>query len=104
MKIYISTPVTSRKEQNLTCEHITTKTVVRKSVYMDRSNKYDRNGKRYIHNRWRADVRLLGPDGAGRIRARFSDYNQALRWLKGMTPSRSMSNITGCTASTGSCG
>lgn len=71
------------QEQNLTSEHISTKTVVRKSIYMDRSKKYDRNGKRYVHNRWRADVRLLGPDGGGRIRARFSDYNQALRWLEG---------------------
>ena len=71
------------EEQSLAGEHIATKTVVRKSVYMDKSKKYDRNGKRYVHNRWRAEVRILGPDGAGRIRARFSDYNQALRWLEG---------------------
>lgn len=70
-------------ETTLAGEHIATKTVVRKSVYMDRSKKYTRNGKTYVHNRWRADVRTLGPDGGGRIRARFSDYNQALRWLEG---------------------
>lgn len=70
-------------EHNLAGEHIATKTVVRKSIYMDRSKKYDRNGKRYVHNRYRADVRILGPDGDGRIRARFSDYNQALKWLEG---------------------
>ena len=70
-------------EHNLAGEHIATKTVVRKSIYMDRSKKYDRNGKRYVHNRYRADVRILGPDGGGRIRARFSDYNQALKRLEG---------------------
>lgn len=70
-------------EHNLAGEHIVTKTVVRKSIYMDRSKKYDCNGKRYVHNRYRADVRILGPDGGGRIRARFSDYNQALKWLEG---------------------
>ena len=69
--------------ENLAGEHIATRTVVRKSVYMDRSLKYTKNGKRYRHNVWRADVRLLGPDGGGRIRARFSDLNKALRWLEG---------------------
>ena len=71
------------QEQNLTSERISTKTVVRKSIYRDRSKKYDHNGKRYVHNRWRADVRILGPDGAGRIRARFTNYDDALRWLNG---------------------
>lgn len=70
-------------ETTLAGEHIATKTVVRKSVYMDRSKKYIKNGKTYKHNRWRADVRLLGPDGGGRIRARFSNKEDAIRWLQG---------------------
>lgn len=70
-------------EQYLAGEHIATKTVVRKSVYMDTSKKYTVNGKVYRHKRWRADVRVLGPDGGGRIRARFSSREDAVRWLNG---------------------
>lgn len=70
-------------EQYLAGEHIATKTVVRKSVYMDTSKKYIKNGKLYRHKRWRADVRVLGPDGGGRIRARFSSREEALRRLDG---------------------
>lgn len=68
---------------HLTSERITTRTTVRKSVYMDTSKKYTANGKLYRHKRWRADVRTLGPDGPGRIRARFSTREAAVRWLQG---------------------
>jgi len=70
-------------EENLSGEHIVTKAMVRKSIYMDTSKKYKRNGKIYRHNCYRADVRISSPDGGSRIRARFKDYNSANRWLEG---------------------
>lgn len=68
-------------EKTLAGERIKTKTTVRKSVYLDTSKKFTKFGKTYRHHRWRADVRTLGPDGPGRIRARFATKAAALRWL-----------------------